>query len=159
MLYLQGKRSVGMDSCATGHMKAPLSYQEHTMAVPGPPSLLRTHEGRLDVKTWYNWWYSASSTCQRLAYARRHRVRYVLLFPCEMPADAVPLHTWIRSLRCGSDLCRTAVKEAMHKETVIRMQWYISQSMRACDWVALGSALSIRAKCGGKIGDVLNRKL
>ena len=26
----------------------------------------------------------------------------------------------------------------LHKETVIRMPWYISQSMRACDWVALG---------------------
>lgn len=26
----------------------------------------------------------------------------------------------------------------LHKETVVRMPWYISQSMRACDWVALG---------------------
>ncbi|KAH0834116.1 hypothetical protein J3R83DRAFT_11404 [Lanmaoa asiatica] len=25
----------------------------------------------------------------------------------------------------------------LHKETVVRMPWYISQSMRACDWVAL----------------------
>ena len=26
----------------------------------------------------------------------------------------------------------------LHKETVIRMPWYISQSVHACDWVALG---------------------
>ena len=26
----------------------------------------------------------------------------------------------------------------LHKETVIRMPWYISRSMEACDWVALG---------------------
>jgi hypothetical protein len=26
----------------------------------------------------------------------------------------------------------------LHKETVVRMPWYISQSMSACDWVALG---------------------
>lgn len=32
---------------------------------------------------------------------------------------------------------RCTVNE-LHKETVIRMPWYISQSMRACDWVALG---------------------
>ncbi|KAH0831057.1 hypothetical protein J3R83DRAFT_13580 [Lanmaoa asiatica] len=25
----------------------------------------------------------------------------------------------------------------LHKETVVRMPWYISQSMRACDWIAL----------------------
>ncbi|KAG6377748.1 hypothetical protein JVT61DRAFT_14520 [Boletus reticuloceps] len=32
---------------------------------------------------------------------------------------------------------RCTVNE-LHKETVIRMPWYLSQSMRACDWVALG---------------------
>ncbi|KAG9315405.1 hypothetical protein JVU11DRAFT_4555 [Chiua virens] len=26
----------------------------------------------------------------------------------------------------------------LHKETVVRMPWHISQNMRACDWVALG---------------------
>lgn len=33
-----------------------------------------------------------------------------------------------------SERCATNV---LHKETVIRMPWHISQSMRACDWVAL----------------------
>ncbi|KAF8439963.1 hypothetical protein L210DRAFT_3504333 [Boletus edulis BED1] len=34
-----------------------------------------------------------------------------------------------------SERCRV---NELHKETVIRMPWYLSQSMRACDWVALG---------------------
>ena len=32
---------------------------------------------------------------------------------------------------------RCTVNE-LHKEAVVRMPWYISQSMQACDWVALG---------------------
>ncbi|KAF8553258.1 hypothetical protein OG21DRAFT_1414595, partial [Imleria badia] len=36
-------------------------------------------------------------------------------------------------------LCsETCTANELHKETVIRMPWYISQSMRASDWVALG---------------------